>query len=294
MSDLGFLLVATDHREAASALTVQAEVLSEGLEQENIVSVFLEKADRVSVFVEVSRREALVGAVEAAEELLGLDDIQDVKPLSLGWVNTGRVVGTDVEENKRVVLGGFEVSQKSIVVESLGLGVVVPVLLRLHAEKLAKSLVDRPGGGGDKVVDVLVGVPLGEKHQAESEGTSSRDGLSTCNSVLKALLAVLAVAEFDTLFNVGVDALDASVFVVGITLEHPLLSNADAFKDKWLALVATVSTHTEEDFLWVLLGFESLIETKDGIRGGGGEVRPGRHCGKALSHNVPVGSSNVS
>jgi hypothetical protein len=62
--------------------------------------------------------------------------------------------------------------------------------------------VNWPGRVGDEVVDVLVGIPLGEESQTQSEGTRARDGLGTGDSVFKALLAFLAEAKFNALFNI--------------------------------------------------------------------------------------------
>ena len=71
----------------------------------------------------------MVGAVETTEEFLGLDDVENILPLLLSWVDTGWVVGAYVEKHKGVVLAGLEVGNHAIKVESLGLFVEVAGLL---------------------------------------------------------------------------------------------------------------------------------------------------------------------
>ena len=93
----GFLLWASsDHRVAASALTVEAEVLSEGLEEHHVVGVLREELEREAILLEVTAGKALISTVECSEELLALADLEDFFPLGRCGVNTGWVVSADV------------------------------------------------------------------------------------------------------------------------------------------------------------------------------------------------------
>ena len=94
---------------AAGALSVQTEVLSEGLEEHDVVGVLLEELERVGISLKISRGESLVSRVEGREELLSLDDLKDLLPLGISWVDTSWVVGTDMEHDKGVVLGSVEI-----------------------------------------------------------------------------------------------------------------------------------------------------------------------------------------
>jgi len=61
--------------------------------------VLLEELDRVGIFFEITRGEALVGGVKGRVKLLSLDDVENIEPLSLSWINTGRVVSTNVQHD---------------------------------------------------------------------------------------------------------------------------------------------------------------------------------------------------
>ena len=93
--------------------------------------MLLEELDRVGIFFEITRGETLVGGVKGRVKLLSLDDVENLEPLSLSWINTGRVVSADVQHDNRVVLAGLQISLESLEVKSLCLGVVVAVILTL-------------------------------------------------------------------------------------------------------------------------------------------------------------------
>ena len=93
----GFLLWASsDHRVAASTLAIEAEVLSEGLEEHNVVGVLREELKREAILLKVTAGKALISTVECSKELLALTDLEDFFPLGRCGVNTGRVVSADV------------------------------------------------------------------------------------------------------------------------------------------------------------------------------------------------------
>ena len=115
----------------------------------------------------------MVSAVETAEQFLGLNDIEDVLPLCISWINTRWVVSAHVEHNERVVLGVFKVISETFVVKTLSLSIVVLVLFGFKTKDLSDGLVNGPCWGWDQIVDVLVWVPLAEEHESKSESTSS-------------------------------------------------------------------------------------------------------------------------
>lgn len=86
-------------RECTNTFAVETHVLSERLAESDLVSLRNEVADGKGITGSITRGETLVGHVEEGEELLLSDNIGDLSPLGLGWVNPGRVVGTSVEEN---------------------------------------------------------------------------------------------------------------------------------------------------------------------------------------------------
>ena len=166
---------AADEGEAAGTLTVEAEVLREGLEEHDVFGVLLEHADGVAILEEITRCEALVSRVESAEDVLALDDLSGLLPLSFSEIDTGRVVSTDVEHNDRVVLSIADILLHALEVETLGRRVVVAIGLHVVADESTNRLVDGPGRVGHEEINVLVGVPLGEELEAEAERTGTRD-----------------------------------------------------------------------------------------------------------------------
>ena len=267
--------VSSHEGDATSTFTVDTEVLGEGLEQHDVVGVLGEESQGVSVLLEVTGGETLVGRVEGAEVVLRLDNVEDVSPLFGGGVNTSGVVSANVQENDRVVLGVLEIFSEAVEVETLGLGVVVAVLLPLLAGDIDKTLVKRPCGSGDQDINVLVGVPVREHLETDTEGAGTGDTLAGSNATFLDLLVVSTVSEGEALGDVGVNTLDAGVFVVHVEIQNSLFSLTDAIEDERLASVATVDTHAEELLLGVVILLEGLVKTKDRVSGGRGNSGPG-------------------
>lgn len=67
----------SDDGEETGSLSVDTEVLGEGLEEHNVISVLLEKSERVGISLEVTRGKALVSGIETGEKVLSLDDFED-------------------------------------------------------------------------------------------------------------------------------------------------------------------------------------------------------------------------
>jgi hypothetical protein len=245
------------------------------LHEHEVVGVGGEQLEGVGVLLEVTGSESLVRAVEGAVEVLCFDDLEDGLPLLGGRVDASGVVGAHVQQDHRVVLGGMEVLAHAVEVEVLVLGVEPAVgLLGGEADNVDEASVEGPGLSGEHDVDVLVGVPLLEEGEAESEGSSSGDGLGTSDTLLLVGLVVGAESELLRLVNKRVNALNTGVLVVHIVGEDALFGLADAREDVGLAVIVTVGAHAEEDLLWVVVLLEGVVEAEDGVRGGGGEGAP--------------------
>jgi hypothetical protein len=136
--------------------------------------------------------------------LLLLDQVADLPPLLLGWVNTGRVVGAGVEEDGGTVGDGLltrrrdqskgrkrgkrkegereetethtKVLLQPLKVQPNRLLVVVRVVLDLKPGVLEDRDVVPPSRGGD--VDLLrAGEVAGEEGAGDAEGTGTGEGL---------------------------------------------------------------------------------------------------------------------
>ena len=76
--------------------------------------------------------------------VLGLHNIEDIIPLGGSRVNTGWVVGANVQENDGVVLGILQIFLEPVDIESLGVWVVVTVAFPLLADDFDKTSVEWP------------------------------------------------------------------------------------------------------------------------------------------------------
>jgi hypothetical protein len=275
VDDVSLSSGSSDDGEETGSLSVDTEVLGEGLEEHNVISVFLEQSERVSISLEVTGGKALVSGIETGEKVLSLDDFEDLLPLLLVGVNTGRVVRADVEHNEGVILAVVQVFAESFEVESLGLGIEVSVGLVVVTNELSKSSVDGPGLGGDHDIDVLVGIPVGEESESKSEGSGSGDGLGSSNSVFLKGNGVSSEGELLRSRDEGVNSLNSSVLVIHIVSENSFFSDSNARQDVRLVVVISVGSHTEEDLLGVSVLLEGVVETKDGISGSVSEGSPG-------------------
>lgn len=98
--------------------------------------------------------------------LLSLNEIKDLLPLFLGWVNTSGVVSADVQEDNAFVLCAVQVLHQASEVESLGLLVEVAVLLAFHSYSVGDGLVDWPCGVGHVNFSALDWVELRKEFKA--------------------------------------------------------------------------------------------------------------------------------
>ena len=253
--------------KAASAFTVNTEVLGKGLEQHKVVGIFSEKLKRVGVLFKITRGESLISGIEASHKLLGLNNVHNFLPLLFVKINTGRVVSTNVEKNDRLILHFLKISSHAFEVEALGLSVVVSIVVPLETAECGQVAMKGPCRVRKIHFSVFVGVPVAEESETNTEGTSTGEGLDTGNTVLTHGGGI-AEGQFLGFLDVRVNTLDASVFVVHAVSEDFLFGHADAVEDEGLAIIITVSTHTKEHLFGVFVLLELIIETEDRVSGG--------------------------
>jgi len=274
VDDVSLSGVSSNDGEETGSLSVDTEVLGERLEEHDVVGVLLEESEGVGISLEITGGEALVSGIETGEEVLSLNNFENLLPLLLVGVNTGRVVRADVEHDEGVILAVVQVFAETIEVESLGLFVKVSVGLVVVSNELSKSSVDGPGLGGNHDINVLVRVPVGEEGETESERSSSGDGLGSSNSVLLEGDGVGSEGELLRSGDERVNTLDSSVLVIHIVGEDSLFSDSNARQDVRLVVVISVGSHTEEDLLVVSVLLELVVETEDRVSGSVGEGSP--------------------
>ena len=84
--------VASNEVHAAGSLTVETEVLGEGLEKAKSIGVVGKVSDRESILVKVSACETLIGTIESSKVTLSLNNFENFLPLVSSWILTCWVV----------------------------------------------------------------------------------------------------------------------------------------------------------------------------------------------------------
>jgi len=255
---------------STSTLTIESHNLGERLSNNHLEALGHEETETIGILVEGARGESLVCSIEEGIKLSALAHISDLLPLGLSGVNTGGVVGTGVEEHAGAWLGRVQVSEHSFDIETLGLFVEVSILADLNTGSLEYGAVVSPGG----IADVESGrSELVEEFTDDAEGTSAREGLDGCDSLVTNPWAVesekntlSALAEFS-------EAIDRKVLLIEGAVSHNfLLGFADDGEDVWLSVVVTVGTNTEVDLLGVLVVLKTGSQTENGIGWGHSDV----------------------
>lgn len=257
------LLGGADHGGSSATLSVETEVLGEGLGKADLVAISDELADGEGVSLHITGGEALVGAIEDHTAVVSLDGLADLLPLLLGGVHTGGVVGAGVEQEGG--LGGSVLDLLHDAVEvQLVVGVEVLVLLVGNTGGVEHTEVVRPGGVGD--VHALVGLHVLHEVTQKTEGTSSGKSLADSNSVLLDGGAVSSVHKLSSeSVEVG-ETLDGRILVIALS-SNTSLGLSHAGENHGLALVVTVGTDSQRDLAGVLISLELLIQSENGIWG---------------------------
>ena len=89
-----FIGIGADDMDVTSSLTVETEVLGEGLEKAKSIGVVSKVSDRISVLVKISTSEALISTIESSKMTFGLNNVQNLLPLISSWILTCWVVST--------------------------------------------------------------------------------------------------------------------------------------------------------------------------------------------------------
>lgn len=119
-------LCRADNVQRTDSLAIETGILGKALADQDGDRAALDKVPhRVCVLVEISRGKALVCAVEECKVALGLKQVGNGVPLLLGRVDTGRVVGTGVEQEDGAIRCRFERRGETIEVKTDRLGIVL-------------------------------------------------------------------------------------------------------------------------------------------------------------------------
>mmetsp|Transcript_30324 Transcript_30324/g.51664 ORF Transcript_30324/g.51664 Transcript_30324/m.51664 type:complete len:256 (+) Transcript_30324:337-1104(+) len=169
--------------QRSRALPVQSEILGEGLGQDHVVPLVHKVPERGGVGLGVSGGEALVGRIEEYVTGLGLDQVRDVLPLVHGGIASGGIVGAGVEEDDGPFRSVLQIRNQSIVIETIGPRVVVPVTTHVEAGLAKDGDVIAPRGGGDVDGDLIAslrrGDELGQEVSPDATGAGAAEGLDS-------------------------------------------------------------------------------------------------------------------
>ena len=258
------LLAGAHHGGSSATLSVETEVLGEGLGKADLVTLLHEQTDGVSITLHISRGEALVSAIEDNSAAGSLHRIRNLLPLLLGRIHTSGVVGAGMEQEGRVAGSSLDRLQDSVNVQTV-VGIQVLVLLVGNASGIEDTEVVGPSGVGD--VNALISLHVSQEVSNQTEGSSSRKSLADSHSVL---LDGRAVSAIDKLRSQSVEirkTLNGRIFVVALSSDASL-SLRNARKDHGLSVVVTVSTHSQGNLARILIGLEHLVQSENRIWGG--------------------------
>ena len=276
------LLGGAHHGGSSATLSVETEVLGEGLSQADLVSVSHELADGEGVALHISRGESLVGAIEDHTAVVSLDGLADLLPLLLGGVHTGGVVGAGVEQEGGLGGGLLDLSEDSVNVQAV-VGVQVRVLEVGNSSSVEHAEVVGPGGVGD--VHTLVALHVLQEVSQKTQRTGSRKSLAHGDSVL---LYHGGLNSVDKLGSQSVEVgqtLNGRILVIALS-GNTSLSLGNARENHGLAVVVTVSTHTQRNLAGILISLELLVQSKNGIWGSLSNLR--RYPQRYTSYSSPA------
>ncbi|MNX99130.1 hypothetical protein D3C86_1315630 [compost metagenome] len=144
----GFVGALADHAQAAAALAIQREVLRERVGHQCRHVLAGQFAHGEGVVVE-PRAKALVGHVHEGQQLARLEHRDDLAPLVLVQVHTGRVVAAGVQQHDATLRNGFDGRQHGVELQAARGGVVVRVRIHLEAGALEDHAVVLPARVAD-------------------------------------------------------------------------------------------------------------------------------------------------
>lgn len=140
----GVFFVVADEMESTGTLTIEAHDFGKGLGDDHLEALVEEETEAVTIFVKVTGCESLVSGVEEGEQFVFLAHLGNHGPLLLGGVNSGRVVGTSVQQDNGTSLSLREILEHSIDIETLGLGIEIAVRVGGQTAGFEDSLVVSP------------------------------------------------------------------------------------------------------------------------------------------------------
>jgi len=256
------VLVGADDGHGTNTLTVETEVLGEGLAEDHLEAHVSEETDSVRVLLERTRGEALVSRVEPGEETLALHDLCDLAPLLLGRIDTGGVVGASMEKDDSALGSSLEVGEHAVDVETAGGSVPVAVGGDGEVRGLGDGVVVAPGRLGD--VDGGSTHELGDELGSDAETTGTGEGLDGADATLLDGERVGAEEDLTSELAHSLVAALGEVLLIELGLQDLLLSTEDALENLGLAIVSAIGTDGHVDLSGIRVSKEKSLDTKAG------------------------------
>lgn len=265
-NSFGISFIIADDVHSSGSLTVETHSLGEGLANDHLEALVHEVSKTVGVFVEATGGESLVGGIEEGEERVLGANFGDSVPLFFSRVNTGRVMGTSVEQDSRSSLGFTEIFNHTFDIKSFCIGFVVSVFVGNKTGSGENCVMVSPGGLTD--VERCLSEFL-EEFTDNTEGTGSGEGLGTDNSATADIGMVPTKQDTSSSLVEICKTIDGGVFFIKREIgDDHLFGFAYNGEDKGLSVIVSVGSDTEVDLVGVLVVLEASGKTENGICGG--------------------------
>jgi len=208
----------------------------------------------------------VVGGIEVCNEFSLLENLGKLSPLIGGGVYTSWVVGTRVEKDDGASLGVVQSLAHSLEVEALGGRIPVRIVLDCQTSILNDVLMVGPGWVADIYITGKVSL---DEFETESEGTGTRESLSSGNSLLLNSGMSLTKEQVSGNRSEASMTINGKIFLIDAGIVGDLLLGiSDTVEDVWFSVVVSVSTNADVNLLGVLVSLVSHGDTENGIRRG--------------------------
>lgn len=186
----------------------------------------LEVSDWESVLICVTASKSLISHIEERIVLLLFNNLADLLPLFLGWVNASGVVSTSVEENDTAFRSCPEIRDHSIEVQTNSVFIVVSVFHNLESRVFENSIVICPAGSRYKNL-LSRRVEACKEFAPYAKCACAGDRLCDCNAVVLDRIRCRAIGKDGSCLGEGRYACDTGIFLVEIGPNDFLLGRFD-------------------------------------------------------------------
>lgn len=126
LNNLFFLSIGANHRQASCALSVETKVFREWLRKHHSIVILGQLLQRISIFSEVIATESLVRRVKEYKMFFLFDDVKNLFPLLLGWINSRRILTAGLNKQDLLIIHFLKILQHTLNIETFWDRVKIP------------------------------------------------------------------------------------------------------------------------------------------------------------------------